>query len=163
MSVLGRTFESRRQSAVQLDPLTVTVIGKGTVRVSGDRTVVCTASSCKRTFRVRAGSTVTLSAQAATGWKFARWAGACRVSVSSCKARVVRATSVGATFVPPGDRANAIPMGQAGTLGKGWRLTVNSVTPNANDQVVAYQDPGGFVNKPPPPGAQDFMSQVTLT
>jgi hypothetical protein len=67
------------------------------------------------------------------------------------------------TFVPPGARENPYAIGQTGPLGNNWNLRVNSVTPNASDQVVAYHDPGGFENKPPPAGAQDFMAQVTLT
>jgi Divergent InlB B-repeat domain len=142
-------------------PLTVTISGNGTVRFNGGRQVTCAAASCKRTLPVRAGSKVTLTTQPGTGWKFGAWAGACRGTASSCKVRMTRAVRVGVTFIPPGDRANPYPIGESGALGNGWKIQVVSVTPNANDQVVAYQ--GGFVNQPPPPGAQDFMAQVTLT
>src|SRR5262249_48503476 len=40
----------------------------------------------------------------------------------------------------------------------GWMLKVNSAIPDATQQIVAI--PG---NSPPPPGAQYFMPNVTLT
>lgn len=143
-------------------PLTVSVTGSGVVHITGGRQITCKVS-CQQTFRVRAGSRVVVRPAPTTGWKFTAWAGACKGSAPTCTVRPRRASSVGVTFVPPGARENPYAIGQTGPLGNNWNLRVNSVTPNANDQVVAYHDPGGFENKPPPPGAQDFMAQVTLT
>jgi hypothetical protein len=64
---------------------------------------------------------------------------------------------VTATFAPPGSTgANPIPVGQAVTFKDGWVFKVVSATIDATAQIVAI--PG---NRPPPPGAQYTMVNVT--
>jgi hypothetical protein len=149
-------------TAPRMVRLTVNVTGSGIVRVTGGRQITCKAS-CRQTFRVRAGSRIVVRTVPTDGWKFTTWAGACKGSAPTCALRPKKASSVGVTFVPPGARENPYAIGQTGAIGNGWNLRVVSVTPNANDQVVAYHDPGGFENHPPPPGAQDFMASIILT
>jgi hypothetical protein len=110
--------------------LTVAIAGKGTVRLSTGRQLAC-ASSCKREFPVRAGNRVTLTAQTGNGWKVGAWGGACRGTASTCKLRVSRAAHARVTFIPPGARANPIPLGvegdiDGGGLFWGWGLKVLS-------------------------------------
>jgi hypothetical protein len=144
-------------------PLTVTITGKGIVRLSGGRQVAC-AASCKRTVSVRAGSKITLSTQPSAGWKFGAWAGACRGTSPACKVRITRAARVGVTFIAPGDRANPFPLGQTVKLSAKWQMKVISATLNATDQVVALKDEyGDPENDPPPPGAQYTLVNISGT
>ncbi len=117
--------------------LTVAITGNGTVRFSTGGHVACTAS-CKGTVSVRAGSRVTLTTQGGAGWKFARWAGACRGAASTCKVRVNRATRVGVTFLAPGIKANPIPLDTFASIdgGGGWLLKVVSTRAQGQDLVL---------------------------
>lgn len=138
--------------------------GKGTV-TGGPRRVECrgscTRSSTNWVWYVKPGSTFTLKARAAREWKFAGWRGACRGSKPTCVVRVRRSTRLSATFVPPGAEQNPIPLGKAAVVRKVWRMTVRSVTPNANDLVLAANNGDPFAK--PPPGAQDYMVSLSLT
>jgi hypothetical protein len=58
-----------------------------------------------------------------------------------------------------GSQANPVPIGVAAALFDGWELTVLSVTPNADAQVLAAD---GF-NDPPEPGKQYFIATVKVT
>ena len=62
---------------------------------------------------------------------------------------------------PPalGSQANPFPIGAVADLFDGWQLTVLSVTPDANAQVLAAD---GF-NDPPEPGKQFFIATVRAT
>ena len=145
----------------------IDVSGKGTVRATWSAQArrvecrgSCTRSGTVTTFYVNAG-TVVLKARAARTWRFTGWSRACRGSKPTCVLRVQRSTRVKATFVPPGARANPIPLGKAAVVRKDWLMKVVGVTPNANDLVLAANDndPGVL----PPPGAQDFMVTLTIT
>lgn len=72
--------------------LSVAVTGRGVVVGPGIR---C-ARSCRseRTVDER----VSLRAQAASGWRFVRWSGACRGTRATCSVRVAAAVRVGAVF-----------------------------------------------------------------
>lgn len=61
--------------------------------------------------------------------------------------------------IPGTTRENPIPRGTAADLSDGWRLSVVSVTPNAND-IVLRQNP---FNPPPQPGHQFYIARVTVT
>jgi len=65
--------------------------------------------------------------------------------------------------IPPqptqGSRTNPVPLGQEVALGDGWRLKVESVTPNATAQVLDANDS----NDPPIAGWQYFIARVTAT
>ena len=62
---------------------------------------------------------------------------------------------------PPleGTRTNPIPLGKEVALGDGWRMKVDSATPDATAQVL---DASPF-NDPPAAGRQFFMVHVTVT
>jgi hypothetical protein len=49
--------------------LKLTVIGSGTVRVTGSHPFTCTAAWCKHTFQVARGKRITVKASPQTGWK----------------------------------------------------------------------------------------------
>jgi hypothetical protein len=65
--------------------------------------------------------------------------------------------------IPPqptmGSRTNPVPLGREVALGDGWKLKVESVTPDATAAVLAASDS----NDPPPAGWQFFMARVTAT
>jgi hypothetical protein len=149
--------------------LHVTVNGSGTVRVPGNPAFTCSASfpgssHCRHTFQVRKGRRIVLKESPASGWKLWSWTGACHGSAASCSLRVKarRFGFVTASFVPPGDRLNPYPLGMPVPLSDpantGWRMTVNSLTPNANAQVEAANG-----NVPPPPGHQYAVVNLSLT
>jgi hypothetical protein len=145
-------------------PLTVSITGNGAVGLNGGRHFTCASASCRRTFLVRAGSTVTLTAQAGSGWKFGTWGG-CRTTAATCRLRVNRAVRVGVTFIPPGAQSNPIPLGQAATIRNVLQEKVVSVTPDAWQQISQVTFPNGELanTDPPPPGAQDFMLLLSVT
>lgn len=57
---------------------------------------------------------------------------------------------------PVGTRTNPIPLGAVAALGDGWRLTVVSTTPYANDVVAAHNQ----FNDPPAAGRQFYIVRV---
>lgn len=119
-------------------PLTVTITGKGTVRLAGHR-VVC-AAKCRRVISVLTGSRVTLSAEPGEGWKFEKWGGACRRATRRCVLRPKYSLHVDVAFIPPGTRTNPIPMGTEGypdgSWLLGWGLRVLSSQLRANNLIV---------------------------
>ena len=147
--------------------LKVTVSGKG--RVTSSPAGLLCPGTCRGQFA--SGARVRLVARASAGWVFGRWAGAC-AGTGKCSLKLTSAKSVRAVFVPvqpppppPGSsQDNPAPIGTAvaisiGDAPGGWTLKVNSVTPDASDQVMAA-DPD---NIPPAPDNQDFMVSVTAT
>jgi hypothetical protein len=60
-----------------------------------------------------------LKAQPAAAWKLATWRGACRGAKATCSVRMTNPTRAAATFVPPGARANPIPVGKTADSGDG--------------------------------------------
>jgi hypothetical protein len=140
------------------------VIGVGTVHVTGSRSFICQASSCRHTYRIRPGRRIVARGAPWTGWKLSRWGGACKGSALTCSLRLRRAARLSVTFVPPGDRLNAYPLGTAVRLDGAWRLTVNSAVLDADDQVEAVADQHGHrLNPPPPAGTQYTLVNVSLT
>jgi hypothetical protein len=83
-------------SAIPQETLTVTKSGKGTV-LSIPAGIDCGAS-CAHAFNQ--GTTVTLSAEAATHYAFAGWSGACS-GTSVCEVTMSEAKTVGASFAGP--------------------------------------------------------------
>jgi len=65
--------------------------------------------------------------------------------------------------IPPqpqvGSRTSPVPLGKEVALGDGWKLKVESATPDATALVLAAND----FNEPPKPGWQFFMARVTAT
>jgi hypothetical protein len=141
-------------------PVTLTVTGAGVLRIAGFPQFVCT-KVCAKTIRVRKGKRLAVTSAATKGWKTGPWAGACSGTTPTCRFKVLRASRLAVTFVPPGARSNPIPLGQAAPVGSKWRLVVNAVTANANAAVLAAS--GGASYAVPPAGAQDFMVNVTAT
>jgi hypothetical protein len=139
-------------------PLTVTLVGKGVVRLSDGRQFTCNAEQCQRRFALRAGTKITLRAQAARAWKFTGWRGACRRASGSCSVRLNGATHIAAWFARPGARVNPIPLAQAAVLSDGWVVRVASATLDATSQILAR--PG---NTPPSAGAQFTLVDVSAT
>lgn len=60
---------------------------------------------------------------------------------------------------PVGTRTNPIPLGAVAALGDGWRLTVVSTTPNANNAVAARNQ----FNDPPAAGRQFYIVRIRAT
>jgi hypothetical protein len=139
--------------------ITVTVIGSGTVSGAG-RHVSCAATACSESFAINPGI-VRLKAVAWRTWKFTTWGHGCRGSTPTCSLRVRRSTRVTATFLRPGAKQNPIPIGQPATVREDWILKVVSVTPRADDLVLAASNnaPDAQV----PPGKQDFMVLLSAT
>jgi hypothetical protein len=132
-------------------PLTVSITGRGTIRLSDGRRLAC-SSRCRKAFSVRAGAKLSLTARPGSGWAFVAWGGACRSGRATCTLRPRRANGVAATFAPPGStRANPIPLGQDAPIADGFRLKVVSVTPDAQ------------LGVPPAPGGQNFVVLLTVT
>src|SRR5262249_30039717 len=119
--------------------LTVSISGKGTVRLSDERRLAC-SSKCHKTFSVRAGANLRLTARPGPGWAWVGWTGTCqsgRLPICSLRPRH-NGRSVTAFFAPPGSTsANPIPLGQAATFKDGWVVKVVSATIDATAQIVA--------------------------
>jgi hypothetical protein len=79
-------------------PLTVTVGGNGTGSVTGPGGINCPTVSCTANFP--AGSTVTLTANAAVGSMFARWSVAACGTATTCAITMNGPQAVTATFAP---------------------------------------------------------------
>jgi Divergent InlB B-repeat domain len=147
MAVTGATAALPRHVT-----LTVSIMGKGAVRLGDGRRIGCSATRCRKTFLVRAGAKLNLTARPSSGWAFAAWSGTCQGGRATCTLRPRRANSVAATFAPPGStRANPIPLGQTAPIADGFRLKVVSATPDAQLSV------------PAPVGAQNFVVLLTAT
>lgn len=101
----------------------------------------------------------------ASDWKLWKWSGlACHGSAATCSLRVKtrRFGFVTASFLPPGDRLNPIPLQTSWDIGNGWALKITGVTPNAYGQVIENappEDPPAV----PPAGAQFFLIDLALT
>ena len=125
-------------------------------------TVRCTNAKCPAVNYLTRGSRVVLIEKPYKGWKFTHWRGACKSKKPRCDIAVARVhpnsyglrqIHVSATFIPvaPGlTRAHPIPLGTAADVGGGWRVRVNSVTPNVQ------------LSPAPPSGAQYFGANVTI-
>ncbi len=131
-------------------PLTISITGRGSIHLSDGRRLAC-SSRCRKTFAVRAGAKLNLTARPGSGWAFVAWSGTCQGGRATCTVRPRRAKGVAATFAPPGSsRANPIPLGQTAPIADGFRLKVVSVTP------AAWLGP-------PAPGGQNFVVLLTVT
>lgn len=98
---------------VQPDAVIVSVSGSGDVD-STDRLISC-GSKCAQNYR--AGTQVTLTYKARSGFTFTGWSGACNGTQATCTVLANGAVNVGATFV-------ATPSGGGGG-GSRYTLTVN--------------------------------------
>jgi hypothetical protein len=75
-------------------------------------------------------------------------------------ATVVVATAAAATVATVrGTRTNPIPLGKEVALGDGWKMKVDSATPDATAAVLDFNS----FNDPPAAGRQFFMVRVTVT
>lgn len=63
------------------------------------------------------------------------------------------------TQLPTGTRDNPVPIGTGSSIGNGWTLRVDGITPNATQAVL---DENQF-NDPPAPGHQFFIARITTT
>jgi hypothetical protein len=144
--VSGATAAQQRQVR-----LTVSITGKGAVRLSDGRRIGCNSTRCHKTFSVRAGAKLNLTARPSPRWAFVTWSGSCHGGRASCTVRPRRAKRVAATFAPPGStRANPIRLGRTAPIGDGFRLKVVSVTPAAQLGL-------------PNPVFQNFLVLLTVT
>ncbi len=150
-------------------PLTVTIVGKGTVRLGGGRQVSCgiyVGRPCTQRFQVKAATGIALRATPVGGWKFSKWTGACTATAVSCRVTVNRPTHVTATFLAPGTTANPIPLGTTTDIDDlggsvGWSLKVDSVVADATSQILAIGKNATCCQ--PRPGAQDFLIVISAT
>jgi hypothetical protein len=149
-------------------PLTVKVVGSGTVRAVG-QSFTCSAKSCRHTFLVPRLRRTVVTASPKRGWKLATWAPPCKRASKACSVRLKTRRSLAVTFVPPGNRLNPYPLRKRVTVadveGGSWRLKVNSAIINADSEVEAVIDPntGKPANAPPPPGAHYTLVNLSLT
>jgi len=104
---------------VVVPSVAVTRSGAGTV-ASLDRLVSC-GSNCAAAYT--SGASTTLVAQAASGYVFAGWSGACTGTSPSCTLMVNEHLTVGAAFAPASDSTAA-----ASTAGATSSTTVKPVT-----------------------------------
>jgi uncharacterized repeat protein (TIGR02543 family) len=102
--------------AVQLEALQVTVGGAGTV-ASSPTGLSCSATAGNCTQSFDSGTTVTLTATAASGNAFVGWTGACSGSARTCTITLTSAQSVGASFaaIVQTDSLN-VTVGGSGTV-----------------------------------------------
>jgi hypothetical protein len=134
-------------------------LGKGMLE---HRTVRCTRQSCPAVTYLSRGSRAILTEKPYDGWKFTRWHGACNGRRPRCTIDVARMRPnaygdrhihVSVTFVPVGRGITSdhpIPLGSEASVGRGWRVRVNSVEPNAQ------------LLPPAPAGADYFAANVTI-
>src|SRR5262249_27058179 len=97
------------------------------------------------------------------GWQFKRWQGACKSRRPRCTINIAltrpnafgeRRIHVSATFIPVAQgitRDNPIPLRTTASVGRGWRVRVNSVEPNTQ------------LSPPAQNGAEYFAANVTAT
>ncbi len=138
--------------------LSLSVTGTGSVKVSNEPPLRCTGT-CQMTFRIKAGSKVTLLPKASPLWKLAPWAGACKGARPSCALKLTKSERVAVTFVAPGVAANPIPRGTPWFVSGNWLLQVEGVTPNADGQVMNADGSTEEV----PTGAQFLMLEIAAT
>ena len=139
--------------------LKIAISGAGTVKLSDGPSIRCT-TTCHRSVQVTKGSRVTLVAKPGTLGKLGPWRGACKGTESRCRLRVTRKERVSATFIPPGDEKNPIPMRNSWPIGDGWKLEVVAATPNADGQVI---DHASGLPAVPASGTQFFVFEIVLT
>jgi len=138
--------------------LTIEINGSGSVRLNDGRGLVC-SSKCHKTFAVRAGAKLVLTARPGPGWSLSHWFDACRGAGPTCRLRLRHYAGAGFTFGPPGSTyANPLPLGRPATSKDGWVVKVVSATIDATAQIVAI--PG---NHPPPPGDQYALVNLSAT
>ena len=136
--------------------LTLTVKGKGIVKVSDKPAVSCTAT-CKRTIRVPVGKRVTVTPTPRTLWKLAPFSGTCQGAAEKCSFTATRPQALTVTFLAPGARANPIPLNTAWKLPGKWTLKIDSSTPNMQ---LKHRD---GTPKIPSAGAEFFMIYIEET
>lgn len=153
LAISGATAATQRQV-----PLTLSITGRGTVRLSDGHRLTC-SSRCHKTFSVRAGTKVNLTARPGPGWVFATWNEACHGAKSTCGLRLRNAAGVAASFGAPGSTsANPIPLGHGVRFKDGWVVRVVSTTIDATAEIVALSG-----NSPPAPGAQYALLNLSAT
>lgn len=126
------------------------------------RTVRCTRQSCPAVNYLTRGSRVVVTEKPYAGWKFTHWHGACNGKKRRCSIDVARVrpnaygerhVHVSATFIPvaPGiTRTRPIPLRTTASVGGGWRVRVNSVTPDVQ------------LSPAPSAGSEYFAANVTI-
>jgi hypothetical protein len=155
---VGATSGSAAHTAKRV-PLTLSIAGKGSVRLTDGRRIAC-SSSCRTTVLVRRGATVGLAARAGTGWAFSYWAGACASSPgSACRLLLRHAARATVKFAPPGStRANPVPLGRPARVNSSWIVTVGPADLDATAELLGIAG-----NAPPRAGAQYAMVYLTAT
>jgi Divergent InlB B-repeat domain len=158
-ALLGLLAVSGASAAMQPQvPLTLSITGRGTVRLSDGHRLSC-SSRCHKTFSVRTGTKVNLTARPGSGWVFAKWNEACRGAKPTCGLRLRHAAGVAAIFGAPGSTsANPIPLGHGVKFKDGWVVRVVSTTIDATAEILAISG-----NSPPAPGAQYAMLNLAAT
>jgi hypothetical protein len=82
-----------------ISTLSVTIDGNGSV-TTNPKGILCTNGTCSASYET--GSSITLIAKAAAGWKFAGWSGACR-GTGECVVQLSANQFVGATYSKNGN------------------------------------------------------------
>jgi hypothetical protein len=151
----------------QLGSVNITIKGLGSVTLSwgffGRKVLGCGGASCRYVGAGVHRRRVVLTAKPYKRWKLVRWGGACKGKRPKCTIdfshrhkdrRGFYSAAVTVSFLPVGKgvtRGNPIRLGHAAYIGEGWRLRINSFTPNAQ------------LSPPPPAGAEYVVANMTLT
>ena len=149
-------LESSSAGGASTVSLTLTVKGKGIVKVSDEPAVSCNAT-CKRTIRVPVGERVTVTPTPGTLWKLAPFSGACQGSAERCSFTATRSQALTVTFLAPGVRVNPIPLNTAWKLPRNWTLKIDSTTSNVQ---LKHRDGSPKI---PSAGAEFFMLYIEET
>jgi len=137
-------------------PLTLTIHGAGSVKVTG-RPIVSCKTTCRVTLQVPANGKLTAVPTPARLWKLAGFTGVCKASQQKCSFRAGHGAMLGVTFLAPGARTNPIPFRTPWRLPGNWLLKIDSATPDAG-----IVDSTG---KPltPPAGDEYLMMSIEAT
>jgi hypothetical protein len=131
-----------------LTDLAVAVSGSGTVTGSQ---IFCGGKSSKCFGHFKPGTSVTLHAGPAAGYRFTGWGGSCKGAAPSCSVKLAHASTVSAVFEPaPG--ANAVPVSirqaafdvhWARSVGSGKLVVAGRIGKPANVDVKLSRAGGG--------------------
>jgi hypothetical protein len=111
-------------------PLTLTIHGAGSVKVTG-RPIVSCKTTCRVTLQVPANAKLTAVPMPARLWKLAGFTKVCKAGQQKCSFRAAQGATLGVTFLAPGVRTNPVPSKTAWRLPGDWLLKIDSTTAGA--------------------------------